>query len=334
MRFQSTPRFGSTQSATRQMEDVEEIDAATSQSQSQSSATEQPRSDGRDIASDSIEVDSYADSLASQGELRSSGSSEHETDEDESGDERRQRGYVSDVNEDAEDEGLGAPAQNMYEDAGSPPPVKRRRLSASASPTRQHMVTAYGSNAGHYETHSGSEQEYEEHDVQDKTRTRASAQQPTFQPAPRFKAPEDELPGHDQGGPTCALIAAPFSPQRRGARYVPGGLAAQLQGLLSQIKGSETLGGAGDGAVVRLSVDEIGLGTRMHLVQGRLLSRGAEAEHEGVVRRYILAGGEGGGGALVKEGSVLRIMAAPAWEVHLGEEWTVACEWCVESLEG
>lgn len=312
------------------MEDVEDIDACTSQSQSQSSVVEHSRSDGRDVASDSIEVDSYADSLASQAELRSSGSSEYQTDEDE--DVLRRRGYMSDVGEDEENAGMDAPAENTHEESGTPPPVKRRRLSASASPARQRLVTAYGSDAGHYETHSGSEQEFREHEVQDKTRTRASAQQPTFQPAPRFKASEDELAGHDHGGAASALIATPLSPQRRGARYVAGGLAAQLQGLLSQVKGSETLGGAGDGAVVRLAVEQVGLGTRMHLVQGRVLSRGAETEGVGVARRYILAGGGGEGGALVKEGSVLRIMAAPAWEVHLGEEWTVACEWCVESL--
>lgn len=338
MRFQSTPRFGSTQSATRQMEDVEEIDPATSQSQSQSqsSATEQIRSDGRDMTSDSIEVDSYADSLASQEEMHSSssGSSDHEMEEITHT--RRQADYMSGLDEDEDEDGttmMGEPEEHVEEDDETPP-VKRRRLSASASPTKLQMATAYDSDAGHDEEHNETEED-EEYDVQDKTRTRAPLQQPTFQPAPRFKpAPEDELLAQDQGSGADALLAAPVTPQRRGAKYLAGGLASQLQGLLSQVKGSETLGGGdgvGDGAIVRLAVEDVRMGTRMHLIQGRVLSRGSVAESEGVVKNYILAGG---GARVVKTGSVLRLMAAPAWDVQLDEEWTVACEWTVESLEG
>lgn len=311
----------------RQMEDVEEIGIGTSQSTSRSSVTEQPRSGGRDMASDSIEVDSYTDSLASQTELPSSGSSSEHGKDGKDSNGGRHRGYMSDVDDGQEDgAATDAPAQNTYEDAGTPLTVKRRRLSVSESSAGFRRVAMYASDTELFESPSKSERDYEGHDVQDKTSTRASAQQPTFQPVPRFKAPENELLADNHGNTTAnALLNVPLSPQRRrGAQYLAGGLAAQLQGLLSQVKGLERLG---DGTVVRLAVDDVQLGARMHLVRGRVISRGLVAEREGEVWRYILAEG---GARLVREGSVLRIVAAPAWEVHLGEEWTVACEWSVE----
>ncbi|KAM3442028.1 hypothetical protein NHJ13734_002616 [Beauveria thailandica] len=401
MRFQSTPRFvgGSTQSATRQMEDVveeeeeeadDDDDVGASQSQSSSANEERPlrRSERRGIALlDSIEVDSCADSLTSRegppsSSSRSSSSggggsssSEHEMDED--GDERRPRGgYVGDGDK-VEENGVatdGVHAELTYgdgeeEEEGTPKPVKRRRLSsasASASPTKLHMVVVaaapYDSDTGgqhHHEQDDDTEQdddddeddddddddgEDDDDDVQDKTtRTRIPAQQPTFQPAPRFKpaAPEDE-PFFASAGQVCAAVAPYSPPPRRGAaKYLAGGLASQLQGLLSKVKGIVETGNNNSnddndddatGAVARVLVEEVRLGARMHLVRGRrILSRGPVA----AAQCYMLAGGGGGGAdaGMVKEGSVLRIMPAPAWNVHLGEEWTVACDWSVESLE-
>ncbi|KAM3561342.1 hypothetical protein MY1884_002437 [Beauveria asiatica] len=397
MRFQSTPRFvgGSTQSATRKIEDVveeeeeeEDDDVGTSQSQSSSANEERPlrRSERRGIALlDSIEVDSCADSLTSRegppssSSRSSSSSSEHEMDEmDEDGEERRPRGgYVGDgdkVEENAVATG-GVHAELTYgdgeEEEGTPKPVKRGRLSsasASASPTKLHMVVVaaapYDSDTGgqhHHEQDDDTEQDDDdddeddgedddEDDVQDKTtRTRVPAQQPTFQPAPRFKpaAPEDE-PFFASAGQVCTATAAASCspPPRRGAaKYLAGGLASQLQGLLSKVKGIVETGNNNSnddndddatGAVARVLVEEVRLGARMHLVRGRrILSRGPVA----AAQCYMLAGGGGGGGGggadarMVKEGSVLRIMPAPAWNVHLREEWTVACDWSVESLE-
>ncbi|KAM0668385.1 hypothetical protein ACQRIU_001947 [Beauveria bassiana] len=381
MRFQSTPRFGSTQSATRQMEDVEEVDddvGASSQS-SQSSANnnkKRPRSDERDMALlNSIEVDLSCaeDSLTSREERRSSSSSssEHDMDEDD-GDERRSRGdgYASDGNEVVEENGVTtdnvhAELIHGHEEEDTPKPVKRRRLSsASTSPTEQHMVVAaaYDSDTGghHHEQDDDwaqdDDDDDDEDDVQDKTRrTRVPAQQqqPTFQPAPRFKpAPEDEPSA--SGGQACTAAIAPCSPPpRRGAKYLVNGLASQLQGLLSKVKGvvetrdddDDDGGGPAGEFVARVLVEEVRLGARMHLVRGRVLSRGsaaataaAAAESDEVVARcYMLAGGGGRGGAgarMVKQGSVLRVMPAPAWNVHLGEEeWAVACDWSVESME-
>ncbi|KAL7914854.1 hypothetical protein GGI35DRAFT_161565 [Trichoderma velutinum] len=54
-------------------------------------------------------------------------------------------------------------------------------------------------------------------------------QQPIFQQAPRFKPLDAET--------TFNGLPAAFSPQRRGSRYISGGMAAQLQGWLSEVKG-------------------------------------------------------------------------------------------------
>ncbi|ATY66127.1 hypothetical protein A9K55_001339 [Cordyceps militaris] len=304
LRFQSTPRFGSTQ--TRQVEEVDEIDVASSQS----SAVV----DGRDVTvSDSIEVDSYADSLASQAPRSSSSSSSDVEMEDD----RRRLGYSSDRNEDA---AATAHVERWEDDTGTPP-VKRRRLSASASPPRLRMRAEYESDSdtGHYEENYESEPD---DDVEDRTRTRPPAQQkqPTFQPAPRFRpVPEDDvLAQPDHGGPGRTLLAAHLSPRAAGARPI------SRAGSPRSCRGAE--GGGDDGAaIIRLRVEEARPGARMHLVRGR-----GPAEDEGAaVQRYILAGGSGV--RMVAEGCVLRIVPAPAWDVHLGEQWTVACDWSVES---
>lgn len=333
MRFQSTPRFGSTQSATRQVEDVEDIDIDSSQSQSQSQSAAAHgglRLDGRDGVSDSIEVGSYAesDSSPSQLELQSGEGSDHV----DAGSLHRRKDVIEE-----DDEGdatvvymatEGSDEEEIREGHGTPP-LKRRKLSPSASPPRQQVPATDNVDA------DGSQENYqsnEEDDVQDRARTRAPVQQPTFRTAPRFKpAPEDETSATNPDGHYGALLAPAFSPQRRRAKYIPGGLAMQLQGLLSQVKGSESLGDARGGALVRLVVEEIRPGTRMHLIEGKILSRGAVAEAGDFTQRYILAGSHD---RRVQKGSVLRIMGTPAWDVHLGEKWTVACDWSVESLEG
>ncbi|PNP43813.1 hypothetical protein TGAMA5MH_04095 [Trichoderma gamsii] len=142
-------------------------------------------------------------------------------------------------------------------------------------------------------------------------------QQPVFQQAPRFKPLIDD--DHHGGLP------AAFSPQRRGAKYITGGMAAQLQGWLSEVKSWEengektTLG-------VKIGVEQIRSGRRMYLVEGRASSRD-------VPQKWILAG-EGkltglGKRAEVEVGSVV-LIEQPTWEVELeGSIWNVACEWSI-----
>ncbi|KAL7917542.1 hypothetical protein ACQKWADRAFT_306539 [Trichoderma austrokoningii] len=146
--------------------------------------------------------------------------------------------------------------------------------------------------------------------------TKAS-QQPVFQRAPRFKFLIDD----DQHGG----LPAAFSPQRRGTRYVAGGMAAQLQGWLSEVKSWEEDGvRATSGRKIR--VEHIRSGRRMYLIEAR-------GSAENAPQKWILAG-EGkltglGKRAEVEMGSVV-LIEQPTWEVELeGSVWNVACEWSI-----
>ncbi|KAL7799065.1 hypothetical protein V8C37DRAFT_146306 [Trichoderma ceciliae] len=143
-------------------------------------------------------------------------------------------------------------------------------------------------------------------------------QQPVFQQAPRFKPlnAEDAFSG----------LPAAFSPQRRGERYVPRGMAAQLQGWLSEIKDWKENSEKAE-PVMKVHVERIRPGRRMYLVEGRESS-------EETSKKWILAG-EGRLTGLdkraeVKLGSVV-LIEQPTWDVELeGRIWNVACEWSVD----
>lgn len=157
--------------------------------------------------------------------------------------------------------------------------------------------------------------------------TRRAPQQPKFQAPPPFKQPDLRPEDHLEGLPPA------FSPQRKGSKYVPGGLAAEVQGWLSHIKGSREAG-----ARLRIRVSEIREGGRMYIIRGRkLAASGLEAEGhagEGAEVRALLAG-EGeltglGESMRVTEGCVVEA-GGLRWDVELDGlgRWTVACDWRV-----
>jgi hypothetical protein len=172
----------------------------------------------------------------------------------------------------------------------------------------------------------GSEDEDEDMDLP--ARDVAALQQPTFRPAPRFKPTEGDAS-------TEGLLPAAFSPQRRGAKYVPGGLAAELQGWLSDVKrwdediGALTHQSGREG--FKILVKEVSRdGGRMYLVRGSVEAGGGE---DG---RFILAGegrltglGRRKGGDEVRVGGLVEV-EGPVWEVELEDRiWVVCCEWWV-----
>lgn len=194
--------------------------------------------------------------------------------------------------------------------------AKRRRVSISppapsssldstpeqaATPARGHASPAEGNGSGSPGEHGGPSRRH----------------QPVFQPAPRFKPTDNET--------SLPALPGVFSPQHRGAKYLPGGHAAQLQGWLSEVK--EWEGTRDEDSVLRLTVEEISPGEHMYLARGK--SGGS-----GDLKAYILAG-EGrltglGRRAAVNVGSVV-VIEQPVWEVNLvGECWTVGCNWSVE----
>ncbi|VUC19917.1 unnamed protein product [Clonostachys rosea] len=116
-------------------------------------------------------------------------------------------------------------------------------------------------------------------------------QQPTFRAPPRFKPLEDEV--------SIAELPDFFSPRRRGQKYVPGGLAAGLQGWLSEVREGEGKHGTVE-SPFRIRVDELRPGTAMNLVRGTKLGESEERKN------FILAAF-----ALARQGAAQR-----RWKSH------------------
>ncbi|KAK5628658.1 hypothetical protein RRF57_004373 [Xylaria bambusicola] len=181
------------------------------------------------------------------------------------------------------------------------------------------------------------------------------AHQPTFQKPPRFKPAE--LP---EGAPRPEPLPDVFSPQRKGAKYVAGGLAAELRDWLVDVEagfGSGSIASAtarDEEWVARIQVDDMSdtspSARGMTLIQGRQIlsnkvdassnsqAEGGNEKTENVLGhstfKLILAGSGRlsglGVGNDVRPGVVLGI-ARPTWEVVLDGlgRWGVACDWVV-----
>lgn len=194
----------------------------------------------------------------------------------------------------------------------SPAPVPAPITNDPASPLSEHSPSSRPSTPPYSSTESV--------EITIPTRKeQKSIQQPTFQAPPRFKPIETD--------PAFEGLPAAFSPQRRGAKYTTGGLAAQLQGWLSDVKGWESSATSLSSAMV-LVVSDVSPGPRMYLASGLVNDQ---------PRRFLLAG-EGkltglGRRAIVDVGSAVEI-DRPVWDVEMdGYTWTVACDWSVCSKE-
>ncbi|KAI0443737.1 hypothetical protein F4803DRAFT_297793 [Xylaria telfairii] len=180
--------------------------------------------------------------------------------------------------------------------------------------------------------------------------------QPTFQKAPRFRPAE--IP---EGAPRPEPLPDAFSPRRKGAKYLQGGLAAELRDWLVDVEAGTSSGSMASISTkrneewaMRIRVDELHGVNRsarvMTLVLGRQVlerknkasggdrSQGAADEVTEVlgsnIVRLILAGpGRLSGlgiGNDVRPGALLGI-ARPTWEVVLDGlgRFGVACDWAV-----
>ncbi|KAI0407609.1 hypothetical protein F4802DRAFT_519005 [Xylaria palmicola] len=177
--------------------------------------------------------------------------------------------------------------------------------------------------------------------------------QPKFHKAPRFRPAE--IP---ESAPRPEPLPDVFSPRRKGAKYIPGGVAAELRDWLVNVEAGVSSGStAGLHAtrneewVARIRVDDVRGGHRsaqgMTLVMGRQVlddagdgGRGrdeSEANMEvlGTNTVRLLLAGPGrlsglGAGTDVKPGALLCI-ARPTWEITLDAigRWGVACDWVV-----
>ena len=186
----------------------------------------------------------------------------------------------------------------------------------------------------------------------------ARALQPTFQEAPRFKPAE--LP---EGATPPEPLPDAFSPRRKGAKYVNGGLAAELRDWLIDVEAGFSSGlAAGSAArneewVARIQVNELRAtypsAQGMKLVLGRQVvsnppnankttgnsqTRDGNEEATEILGnstfRLILAGpGRLSGLGVGNDGrpGVILGIGRPTWEVivdGLGR-WGVACDWAV-----
>ncbi|KAG4440516.1 hypothetical protein IFR05_003986 [Cadophora sp. M221] len=168
-----------------------------------------------------------------------------------------------------------------------------------------------------------------------------STQNPTpFLKPPRFRPPDPASTSQTQADP----LPEQFSPHRKGQKYVPGGLAAEVRDWLMNLDGAipEMRGRRGDNEwLVRVVVDEVSGGFRegMTMVRGRQvrvtegLGHGEETVDSHGWVKVILAG-EGAGtglqrGSAVEMGKIVGIKG-PVWEVVIeGEKWGVGVDWKV-----
>ncbi|CAM1500928.1 Fc.00g100900.m01.CDS01 [Cosmosporella sp. VM-42] len=317
-RFQSTPRFGSSSvprptqwRKERDVEDVEEVEDRVEESELEEESDvddvtedegglrkEVPLNDSIEIESDGmssevrsldvvdegLEVEVIGDPSRVSAELSSTWDASSPIEERES---KRRKLSISPERDSGSPDGED---HDLSLELGPVSPVR------DATPTSDSIASIHEDEARHDES--------------------KAPQQPTFRPPPRFKPVETD--------PTTEGLPAAFSPQRRGAKYLPNGLAAELQGWLSEVKGWEGIDRAPE-SLMTITVQQVRPGKRMYLVEGRL--------DNGEVKRIMLAG-EGkltglGRRAVLGAGSRV-VIGQPVWDVVLeGEAWTVSCDWSV-----
>ncbi|PBP19649.1 hypothetical protein BUE80_DR009547 [Diplocarpon rosae] len=175
-----------------------------------------------------------------------------------------------------------------------------------------------------------------------KDQTLATQISTPFLKPPRFRPPDHSEASQTQIDP----LPEQFSPHRRGQKYIPGGLAAEVRDWLMNLEGAipttrdrRIMDGEW---LVRIMIDEISGGSKegMTLVRGRQI--------------HVLHNDGEGGGQMVDTLDIVRVMLAgeeqviglqkgsraevgktvgikgPVWEVVIeGEKWGVGVDWKV-----
>lgn len=168
----------------------------------------------------------------------------------------------------------------------------------------------------------------------------ASTKQPTFLAAPRFKTTDAV-----ETKKYRPLLPDAFSPQRRGAKYVTGGLAAEVRDWLVQVKGaSEYDRPTWD--CVKFIVDQVSHCPQgeMCLISGDVAQNGHEVDGTpeqdgtgaGQPAKVILAGDgriPGLGHRTIVAQGLMVSMYQPIWDINLKDmgRFAVACDWEVET---
>ncbi|KAK4989063.1 hypothetical protein LTR50_003532 [Elasticomyces elasticus] len=162
----------------------------------------------------------------------------------------------------------------------------------------------------------------------------------TMPPPPPRTAPRFVLPPptptpspHDQPATRPSFLRPPaslsessappppelFSPHRRGQKFVPGGMAAEVRRWIFEA-GQSAVSGQRERGLLRIKIDGVG-GDGPWFGEGLLAS--------GERGRVLLVGGESERGRVLGEGRVVEIRP-PMWDVEVaGVVWTVGVDWHV-----
>lgn len=167
------------------------------------------------------------------------------------------------------------------------------------------------------------------------TQSAIQSNESTFLRPPRFRPPDPQ-----EQEQTTDPFPDQFSPHRRGKKYVPGGLAAEVRDWLVNIESSipsSSIMKSGSPWLLRLMVDEISGGRRagFTLVRGRqILSEDADSMIDSLGIVNVILAGEGTGTGLQKSSNVevgkTVGIKSPVWEVVIeGIKWGVGVDWTV-----
>lgn len=170
------------------------------------------------------------------------------------------------------------------------------------------------------------------------TSTPATVRTTTFIKPPRFRPPDDQ----EQHQESSDMLPDAFSPQRRGQKFLAGGLAAEVIGWIMNLDGGAPVPSSArrkeDIWTIDVVVDEVraGHGAGMTLICGWQVPVGLEDEEAAVVDTLrvvkVILAGSGTAEVFQKANKVdvgmkIRIKG-PVWEAAInGEKWGVAVNW-------
>jgi hypothetical protein len=162
--------------------------------------------------------------------------------------------------------------------------------------------------------------------------------QPAFNPPPQFKQPSATTSLQPQ-----YPLPDAFSPQRRGAKYVNGGLAGELRDWLVDLKGTTDAPVMTTAASSKapapeepategwVAIDEVRRGSGFWLARGR--------NNQGDDLCVVLAGEGRLSGLAERRNSVVSgcsvVTLPPMWDIELdAQTWKVVCDWYVAGQIG
>ncbi|CAG8976487.1 hypothetical protein HYALB_00005984 [Hymenoscyphus albidus] len=254
-------------------------------------------------------------------------------------------------NDDEDTEEVGYGGITIEEEEGFPieaPSPKRRRLSASSSPFQENDDQNESNNIDSFTSailssplprpaHLALPASAQRFLAPPSTPLPTNPSLPAFRKPPPFRPPDPGEQGQSQGDP----LPEQFSPHRKGMKYIPGGLASELQGWLFNIEATPSHTSREGGWLVQILVDEISGSSRagMTMIRGRQMQNVSNetgsahvVDHLGFVQVILAGEGQTTGlqrGEAIEKGKMVGIKG-PVWEAVVeGCKWGVGVNWKV-----